>query len=361
MTWKYFFPLLLIPFCFGCKQKSETLKPTVESITETVYASGMVKSLHQYQVFARANSTIKKLEVSEGQVIHRGDLLAVLSGEASKFQSQNAELAAQHSDYHFNSDRLDEAKLAIDMAGKKMQNDSLLVIRQRKLWASEIGSKVELEQRELAYQNAVTAFETAQLRYSELKKQLELASAQGKNNASISRSLMQDYEIRSEMDGRVYQILKEEGEMTGPQSPMAIIGDAASFMLVLQVDEKDIVRVVPQQEILVTMDSYKDQVFKARVHRINPMMNDKSRTFEVEALFEKAPEALYPNLSAETNIVIHRREKTLTIPRTCLVDDQYVIMANQEKRKIKTGLRDFQKVEVLEGLKEGEEIRKPTP
>lgn len=171
--------------------------------------------------------------------------------------------------------------------------------------------------------------------------------------------MLDDYNVRSEVNGKIYSILKEKGEMVSPQMPMAIIGDARSFLLVLQVDENDIVKVQNGQKIFVSLDSYKGQVFEAVVKDINPLMNDRSRTFEVDARFTKQPATLFPNLTVEANIVIQTKDSALTIPRKYLIDDEYVMLSKKEKKKIKVGLKDFQKAEILEGLNKNDKILMP--
>lgn len=147
--------------------------------------------------------------------------------------------------------------------------------------------------------------------------------------------------------------------MVNTQSPVAIVGDATGFILELQVDEYDIARVQPGQKVLLSMDSYKGQVFEAEVKKINPLMNPQSKSFTVEAAFIKPPPALYPNLTTEANIVIAVKEKALTIPRNYLLEGDFVLLPGKEKEKITTGLKDYQKVEILSGLTVNDVILKP--
>jgi multidrug efflux pump subunit AcrA (membrane-fusion protein) len=107
------------------------------------------------------------------------------------------------------------------------------------------------------------------------------------------------------------------------------------------------------------MDSYKGQVFEAIVQKIDPIMNERSKSFTVEAGFVKQPPALYPNLTCEANIVIVEKSKALTIPRNFLLDSNYVLMENNEKRKVETGLKDYQKVEILSGITAKDILLKP--
>ena len=115
-------------------------------------------------------------------------------------------------------------------------------------------------------------------------------------------------------------------------------------------DEYDIVKVKKGQNVLVTLDSYKGQLFEAIVDKINPIMNERSKTFTVEASFVKDPPTLYPNLTLEANIIIQLKKDVLTLSRKYIVEDEYVIKENGDKVKIKIGLKDYKKVEILSGL-----------
>lgn len=343
----------------ACKKEPEKTQPVVERITESVYASGIIKSKNQYQVFSTVGGLIQQILVKEGDVVKKGDALFVIQSETSKLNAENAKLSADFADLNTKGDRINELKGIIEIARSKMLNDSLLFLRQRGLWAQQIGSKVELEQRELAYTSSTNNYESAVLRYNDLQKQLKFAAAQSQKLLSISKTIAQDFIIRSQTDGRIYSISKELGEIVNIQSPVAIIGDAREFLTELQIDETDIVRIQKGQRVLLTMDSYKGQVFEASVSKIDPIMNERSRTFTVVADFVQKPPTLYPNLSTEANIVIQTKEKAMTIPRTYLVGDSLVILADNSKRKVETGLKDYLKVEIISGLSAGETILKP--
>ena len=343
----------------SCGQKQEYTQPVIEKITESVYASGYLKSNEQYQVFAKVNGLLQKIWVKKGDVVKKGQLIFTLSNEVSKLNAANAQLNAVNADYYANLDKLRELDLAIEVSMKKLGNDQLLLERQRTLWAEQIGTKFELEQRELSYANSKATFESAKLRYNELKKQLRFSSKQSKHNLSISRSMLDDYNVRSEVNGMVYSIEKEQGEMVSPQAPLAILGSAQHFTIILQVDENDIVKVAPGKKVFITMDSYKGEVFEANVDNVNPLMNERSRTFEVEATFVKVPEIVYPNLTLEANIIMQSKDNAMTIPRKYLVDDTYVMMSESKRKLVKVGLKDYQKVEILQGLNKNDKIMLP--
>lgn len=351
--------LTFIIIFFSCKQKQEKTKPVTENITESVYAAGIIKTKNQYQVFSTVNGLIQQILVTEGDIVKKGDPLIRVLNETSQLYADNAKLSADYAAVKANMDKLNEFKINIDLAKSKKDNDLLLLQRQRNLWSQDIGSKNELEQRELAYKNSTTAYEALILRYNELKKQLTFSDQQSQKNLQISVSIAKDFTIKSETNGKVYSILKEPGEMVNTQSPVAIIGDAEEFLVELQVDEYDIARIRTGQQIVIKLDSYKGQVFEAMVIKINPIMNDRSRSFTVEANLITKPPALYPNLTTEANIIIQTKEKALLIPRNYLIDESFVMMENKEKRKVTTGLKDYQKVEILSGLTVNDIILKP--
>jgi len=348
---------ILIPA--GCGQHTKETKPVIQDITESVYASGIVKSKNQYQVYSTVNGVIRDIPVQEGDTVKKDEALIYIQNEASLLNAQNAKLAKSYNDLKANESRIREALAAIDLAFIKMRNDSLLFQRQKNLWLQDIGSKVELEQREISYRNSQTSYRIAQFNYTDLQRQLKFTARQSVNNLKISTSQAGDYIIRARQDGTVYKIFKEPGEYANTVSPLAIIGDTRDFIVELKVDEYDIVRLQKGQPVYISMDSYKGKVFEGRVSAIEPLMNEDSRSFTVEAVFTTVPPALYPNLSVEANIVIRKRDRALTIPRSYLSTDSTVMLANGEHRKVQVGVMDYQQVEILKGLTEEEAIQKP--
>ena len=358
---KYLLFAFFLLVAMSCKKKTEVTSPTVVNISESVYASGIVKSKNQYQVYSTVNGLIQEILVTEGDLVKKGAPLLSVLNEPSKLNTSNARLASDYADLKANADKLKTAKVNSELAYSKLKNDSLLFVRQANLKKQGVGSLVELEQRELAYKNAVTNYEVSLLTYHDLKRQLEFASSQAKNNLKISNALAGDYTIKANADGKVYKILKEKGELVNTLNPVAILGDASEFILEMKVDEFDIVRLREGQKVLYTMDSYKGQVFEAIVTKIEPLMNEQSRSFTVNARFISKPAILYPNLSAEANIVINTKERALTIPRNYLIGDSVVLVNKDEKRRVTIGLRDYQKVEILNGLSASDVIYKPNP
>lgn len=354
--------LLCLPLFFlACKDNVTGINPTVASISESIYASGNLKSKNQYEAFAPVSGIIDSVYVSEGDIVKKGEPIISISNKVQHLNEENAALAAALADLPANRGKLKEAKLLTDLSRDKMLQDSLMYFRQKNLWQQQIGSKVAFEQQALAYQNAKTAYVSAVVVYNDLKRQLVFNAAQSKKNLQISGKLSEDYLLKSEMDGMVYRIDRKKGEIVNPQMALATIGHASQFVLELQVDEYDIFKVHKGLSVLVTLDGYKGKVFRATVTKINPFMNERSRTFLVEAEFLNPPARLYPNISLEANIVLSAKPKALLVPRNYVQGDSLVTKSNGEKVLVKTGLRDYRKIEILSGISANDELIPPTP
>lgn len=356
-------PIILLGplfFIFSCSNGSgERISPEVKSITESVYASGNIKAIDQYDAFTNASGPIQEIFVEEGDSVSIGTPLLAVFSEREKLSRENAELAKSYADLQANQSRLRDLQLAIDLNKSKMQNDSLLFVRQKSLHDQNIGTEIEFEQKKLNWENSKTAYESALIRYNDLKREIEFNSSSASKNLAISKVLESDYVLKSKINGKVYALLKERGEMVTPQVALAVLGSADEFLLELQVDEYDISKVEVGQRVSVSMDSYKGQVFEAVVSKIYPLMDMQSKSFKVEAKFTISPPQLYPNLTLEANIITEVKEQALVIPRAYLIADSLVVNENEDTLLVKVGIRNYQFAEILEGIDASTVLLKP--
>lgn len=351
--------IALLLILVGCSGEQEIVKPSVETITESIYASGVIKSEDQYQVFATVNGIVEKVFVEEGDTVVIGQPLFSLANAIQQLNNENASLTASFYDFNANQEKINDAQQLIGLTRDKMRNDSSLYARQLSLWKQNVGSKVELEQRELAFENAQNNYQSAIVKYNDLKRQLAFNSSQSKKNLLIAQQINNDYVVKSELNGIVYNVSKKKGELVSPQTPIAVVGNASKFILEMQVDEYDITQIQKGQQVIVSMDSYQGETFAARVTKINPMMNERTKSFTVEATFVKQPPVLFPNFSFEANIVLRSKKNALLIPRSLLLPDNTVLLTNGEKRKVTVGLKDYRQVEITSGLKATDELMQP--
>jgi len=354
---KIFVSICLL-FFVRCTNDSETTTPKKGPIAESVYAAGIIKSENQYEVFADINGKIETIFVKEGDTIKAGDPLFQLENNNTKLTTENAKATAIANDYQSNRAKLVEAKNTMELAQKRVSNDSLLLGRQQALWKQNIGSKIELEKQELSFESAKVNLKKAKVQYEDIRRQLQLASEQSKNNLKIAQTSENKLLIRSELNGIVYKINVKQGEFTNGMTPMAVLGES-SFLVEFDVDELDIVKIQKGQKVVLRMDSYRDEIFEAKINFIYPMMDERTRAFRVEAVFTKAPKLLYPNLTLEANIIINEKMNALTIPANYLVNDSSVMLKDGSIRAVKIGLRDYSTVEIIGGIDENTKIRLP--
>lgn len=353
--WKGFFALFILSIS-ACKSKQETVQPIVKSITESVYASGMLESENQYQVFAAVTGIVDKVFVDEGTLVEVGTPILSLSSEAQKLSSENAKLTADFNAFSLNSGKIDEARSLVNLIQSQVASDAAMLARQRNLWAQNIGSKVELEQRQLALAQSKNNLTSAKEKLRDLERQLELTSKQSQNSLSISQKNAEDFVVKSRIKGKIYKINVVKGEIVNPQIAVAIIGDQKKYLLKMQIDEYDIGAVQVGMPVVVVLNSYKDSVFDAVVTKINPIMNIQNKNFTIEAEFVRAPSLLYPNISFEANVIINTKKDALLIPRNYLLNDSIVLNKAGKRKIVKTGLKDFQMVEILSGIDAKEEL-----
>ncbi len=351
--------LFLLLLFTACQQKQATIKPIKQSITESVYASGVIKSENQYQVYATVNGIVDEIFADEGAAVEIGSPILSIVNDAQKLQSDNAKLAAEFNSENFNSGKIAEAKSLVNLAKNQLDNEASMLKRQNNLWSQNVGTQVQVEQRELAYQNAKNNYSSAKEKLAELQRQVSYQAKQAQNNLSISNKNTGDYLVKSKVKGKVYKMNLAKGEIVSPQIAIATVGQDEKYLLEMQIDEYDIVSIKLGMPVLVVLNSYKDSVFNAVVTKINPIMNVQSKTFTIEAEFVKAPVTLYPNISFEANVVIKTKKDALLIPRNYLLNDSTVVNKAGKQIVVKTGLKDYQMVEVLSGLNANDELILP--
>ncbi|MCZ8331988.1 MAG: efflux RND transporter periplasmic adaptor subunit [Flavobacterium sp.] len=349
-------------FIVSCsKNDTEEMQPAVGSITESVYASGIIKSENQYTVYATVSGVLQKIKVTPGQTIAKGQTLFQIESDKASLTTENARLAYQLSNENsrYIQDKIAEMETKVQMAKDKLVVDQSVYNRNKNIKQYKVISEVEYERVELTYKNSKSNYETAVKQLSQLKLQLKNDQSRNSNNLKISEKSQSDFEVKSAFSGELFDVLVKEGTLITSQMPLAVIGEKNKYLLELDVDENDMVKVILGQKIVVTLDSYKGKVFEAKVDKIYPIMDERSRTFKIEAHFDNPPAKLYPNLTAEANIIIQTKKNALTIPKSYLIDDKFVLVNENEKRQVKIGLNDYQNVEILEGLTAGETIYKP--
>lgn len=349
---KVFFLVLITTFLYSCN-KEEHITPIRKSMTESIYSSIVVQPDSLYQVYAVISGILEKNFIEEGDLVLKNQPLFQVINTAPELNTKNAKLALDlaNDNYSGGITVLKSIKEEINAAQLKLKNDSINYYRQKNLWDQKIGSKIDFDSRKLNYDLARNNVLTLKSKLNRTKNELFITVKQAKNNYTTALVNTKDYTIKSSIAGKVYSINKNLGELVKTAEPIATLGSANQFIVEMLVDEVDIVKVIMSQQVLITLDAYKGQVFEAKVTKILPKKDERNQTFTVEAIFDNPPKVLFPGLSGEGNIVIGKRKNVLTIPLDYLLEDDKV-RTDGGLVSVKTGLRNMDFVEIVSGISE---------
>ncbi len=344
---------ILFLLIFSCKQEENEIYAKRRDIIESVYSSLIVQPDSLYQAFSSVAGICETYYVDEGDLVNMGDPIVQIRNNTPKLNEENARLSLEvaRENYKGSSAILSDLQKEIDAARLQYSNDSINFYRQEKLWNQKVGSKIELDSRQLMFELSRNSLKLLEQRYERTKFELETSYKQAQNNLETASYNSKDFTVKSEIRGKIYALYKKEGEIVNTMEPIASIGKDSTFVLKLQIDEVDIVKLTKNQVVLITLDAYEKQLFKGKISKIYPQKDLKSNAFIVDAFFDDPPKILYPGLSGEANIIIRKKDNALTIPRDFLVDNGKVRTKNGLV-DVKTGLMNIEYVEILEGLNE---------
>ena len=154
-------------------------------------------------------------------------------------------------------------------------------------------------------------------------------------------------------------LFRSLGELVRKNDMVALIGDKREKVLQLSVDQQDIGKVKTGQLVLVKMDISGNKTYNARIEKIYPAMNQNEQSFRVDAVFENTEDVNFVKTSVEANIIIAQKDNVPVIPRKVLIDETKVILKDGKEVAVKTGIGNMEDVEVIEGLKENDEVQIP--
>lgn len=358
MIFKKYIPLLFL--LVSCNQKQEKILPKKTTITESVYSSVTIQPDSLYQAYAVVAGILDNNLVEEGDIVKKGSPMIQIINHAPELNSENAKLAFQlaQKNYNGSSAILKGIKDEIHAASLTFKNDSINYFRQKKLREQNIGSEVQFENRKLAYELSHNNLNLLKSRYERTKNELLTLVQQAENNFKTAQIATKDFTVTSKINGRVYALYKNPGEIVTSMEPLASVGSKNIFIIEMLVDEVDIVKLNLGQKVLITIDAYQSEVFEARVSKIYPRKDERSQTFKVESIFENQPEVLYPGLSGEGNIIIAQRKEALTIPKRYLIDKNKV-QTEDGLVEVSLGLQNLEEVEILDGINANTYILRP--
>ncbi|RAV97744.1 efflux RND transporter periplasmic adaptor subunit [Pseudochryseolinea flava] len=336
----------------SCGNREEVVTPKTKPLIEAVYASGIVSSQDEYEIFSQVDGYLREKLVADGDDVKTGDVLFIIDSDQQsarfKIAQDNYNLARKNA--AADSPLLTELSAAVASVKSKLQFDSVNFVRYSNLWKENATTKVDYERFKLQYENAKNEFLLQQSRLKKVKDQVTTELQNMQAQLQIAADESGRYIVKSDVDGTLFHTTKDKGELVRRGELIAIAGDNNSFYLKLNVDELDIQRVKVGQQVKTKIDAYPDKVFTATVKKVYPMVNQLQQSIRVDAVLNEKLPAGFSGLAVEANIIVREKNSALVIPNTALLPGDSVWMEiDGEKKKVKvtTGIKTLDEVEIL--------------
>ncbi len=285
-----------------------------QNFEKFVNVQGVVESKGDFNISAEMGGTIRRLNIKEGDMVRRGQVIASLDTEILDKNVQ-------------------ELELQLNLAKDVFQ-------RREKLWNQKIGSEIEFVQAK----NNVESLE---------KKIATLQSQKGK------------YTVYSPANGVVDMVISKQGELAAPGMPIAKIIDVTNVQIVADVSENYLNVVKKGDQVLIDIPSLGEQR-PAKITSISPTINSINRTFKIEMAANNKDRKLKPNLMVTVKLSESAEENSIVIPTNLVQQDiegDYVFVADKKgedniSKKVYIELGDNANGQsvVKEGLNGGEQL-----
>jgi HlyD family secretion protein len=396
----------------------QTAKAQTKDLAAVVSASGEVKPKTYVNIGANAFGKITKLYVKEGDRVKRGQLLAQLENvqssadvNATKASQDAAETDAVAADAAIKTAVADLNRAKSDAERTKLDWD-----RAQGLYKEALIAKSEYDMRKAAWEGADAGLAQAQARVAQAKAQKDSADrhiAQIRANLTRAADVLQKTTYEAPFDGTITNLPVREGEtvvigiQNSPGSTLMTLADMSVITAEVRVDETDIVNVKLGQSAEVSIDAIPKKTFKAVVTEIgnNAIVrstgvstsqqisaSQEAKDFKVVVTLQDPPQNLRPGLSATAKVTTASRPNVLSVPIQALTvrseqdlkqnqkgtetvqaagpqdasakgsgkpDIQGVFVLRNKKVEfipVETGIAGTTDIEVLKGLKEGDEV-----
>jgi len=201
-----------------------------------------------------------------------------------------------------------------------------------------------------------------------LKYELEAAKA----SWELARLQLSYTEIRSPIAGTVTQrldvvkvgntVTPVGGVIESADSSLFVVEDLDSLILRVNVPERELAKLSVGQPAELSFDAVPGRNFAGRIALISPYIDAGTATFPVRIRVTDTGGLLRPGMFARVAIVYERKPDALQIPRTALLDGDgppkvFVVQDGKAaERSVQLGLSNGAMIEVVSGLKDGEQV-----
>ena len=353
---------------------------TVErgDLARSVVATGKIEPLAKVDVKSKASGIVEKIFADYGDRVKQGKVLVELDKEQLRARVAEARANLQAAEASVQSAQATFERNVVDAQGPDVPFLKSTAERQRKLQIEGLVSTAVSEDAEKSYQLAQNKQLSAQRNVAVSRAEVSRAKAQVAQMQAALDNAEEDLSnstIVSPMEGLV---LSRDVEVGDAVSSILILGSQASNIMTLgdvsevyvkgKVDESDISKVYLSQPARISVESLKDKKFMGKVTKISPLGVEKDNvtTFEVRVSIQNPTGELKANMSANAEIILEEKHKVLVVPEAAVIydKDRHTFLETPDpgsktgRRKLsaKLGISNGVKTELIEGLKEGQQV-----
>jgi HlyD family secretion protein len=315
--------------------------------TVTNSKAGTVKSRRHATLSPEMGGRVEALPVRKGDHVVAGQVLMRIASAEYRAQLQLQERALEAA-------RATEGEVckAAELASREAE-------RARRLVEQEVGSRQVLDQLETDRVGRAASCSAAGARVRQAEAALELA-----------RVTLQKTVLHAPFPAIVAEISTEVGEWITPSPPGLPIPPVIELIATDRIyvsaplDEVDVGRVHTGQPVRVTLDALPGRALAGRITRVAPYVDtreEQNRTFEIEVDLDDQADArrLPPGASADVEVVLGVHRNVLRVPAYALLQGDRVLVVREGMlagAPVKVGLRNWDFVEITEGLARGDPV-----
>jgi len=253
----YILMLLVVASCNSNNQEENT-SPKLRDITETVYASVKIQPELSYFPQPLRPGIIKKILVKEGDSVLQGQELfqiSIPSNAENKLSNSKLNLAEAEANFKGKNNLILNIESEIQSLQRQLILDSTNFKRQERLWNKNIGKRIEYDKAKLTYENTQNRMFVLKQQKIQTRLNLKNNYKRALNQTKTENSEFADYTIRSEINGVVYSLNKEVGDLISSQERFAEIGSNKSFIITMNIDEVDITKIELKDSVVIVLDA----------------------------------------------------------------------------------------------------------
>jgi RND family efflux transporter MFP subunit len=230
--------------------------------------------------------------------------------------------------------------------------------RMRNLVDQGISSQADLDQASAKFKSLQAAYDSTMYQTRNLIQEVERFKA----ILDLQRKKLRDTTVRAPFAAAVKDRQATVGQFARVNAPLLTLVKIDPIRLRVEVPERMAPWIKNGQMTEVLLEAYGDRVFRGKVWRISPTVEQSKRTFVIEALIENPGGALKPGSYAKARVPTEKVDRIRLVPVRAVnyvlgSNKAYVVRDGQiDAREVKLGDRFEQDVEILEGVEEGEQV-----